>query len=45
MQVLAIETILVYKLPHLSREEIKQVLSVYEVKSDIPHPLLFRISI
>ncbi len=32
MQVLAIETILVYKLPHLSREEIKQVLSVYEVK-------------
>ena len=27
-----IETILVYKLPHLSREEIKQMLSVYEVK-------------
>ena len=27
-----IETIMVYKLPHLSREEIKQMLSVYEVK-------------
>ena len=27
-----IETILVYKLPHLSREEIKKMLSVYEVE-------------
>ncbi len=27
-----IETILIYKLPHLNREEIKQMLSVYEVK-------------
>ena len=27
-----IETILVYKLPHLNREEIKKMLSVYEIK-------------
>ena len=27
-----IETILVYKLPHLNREEIRKMLSVYEIK-------------